>query len=535
MEFFVRLGTLLSDRRLGMHLIVAHGLVTAVVLASLLIRSFVLRGGSRLMRLTGLRWLEAVGDEAVRHGRRVLFWLTLGAIAFIALGTGVYHFVGRDIRIDLQDAYDRLSTGELLALGINALILLAIAMGSWFAVRMVRRLRPLLERQVTPWVQRPGNGTALRRWFALLHCYLVLAVRLVAAWAAFKVVGLDRFADAVFGFLLRVLTILQVAQLLTLTCRIFSQTLADLGERRSQTGPFRHYWERITRLFPFGEKCFDAAVYVKAATLCALQLRVIAGDAVYGTMIVKCIAIFFVTRVLIELIQVLLGEAFGLYNDELVVDQKGQTLVPLLNSIVQYVLYFGSALIMLGEFNVDTKPILAGAGILGLAVGLGAQTLVSDIVSGFFILFENQYLVGDYVQIGDASGRVEAVGIRVTQIRDGQGKLYIIPNGQIKGVVSYSKGYVNALIDLRVPSGSDLEAVFRAMAEAGRRLRHARSEVLAETQIHGLVDLGTSEMTVRAVTKVKPGTHTYMQNEYRRLLKQVMDEDNGRRPASLAA
>src|SRR5258708_8214241 len=167
---------------------------------------------------------------------------------------------------------------------------------------------------------------------------------------------------------------------------------------------------------------------------------------------------------------------------------------------MQYVLYFGAALLMLGVFSIPTTPILAGASIVGLAVGLGAQSLVTDVVSGFFILFESQYLVGDYVQIGDATGTVEAVGIRVTQLRDGQGKVYIIPNGQIKGVVSYSKGYVNAVVDLKVSTGTDLETIFRCMAEAGRRLKLAHHEVLAETQINGLVDLGTSEMTVRAVT-----------------------------------
>jgi small-conductance mechanosensitive channel len=161
---------------------------------------------------------------------------------------------------------------------------------------------------------------------------------------------------------------------------------------------------------------------------------------------------------------------------------------------------------------------------------------VTDIVSGFFILFENQYLVGDYVKIGDATGTVEAVGIRVTHIRDGHGKVFIIPNGQIKNVVSYSKGYVNAVVDWKVPAGSDLEAAFRAMAEAGRRLREERREVLAETQIHGLVELTASDMTVRAVTKVKSGTHGHIQSEFRRLLKEVLDQKaQATKPPALAA
>src|SRR5262249_39957301 len=228
---------------------------------------------------------------------------------------------------------------------------------------------------------------------------------------------------------------------------------------------------------------------------------------------------------LIELFQVLLAEAFGLYKSAGAVDQKKQTLVPLLNSVSQYVFYFGSALLIMEMLWIPTTPFLAGAGILGLAVGLGAQNLVTDVVSGFFILFENQFLVGDYIKVGDAAGRVEAVGIRVTHIRDEQGKLHIIPNGQIKGVVSYSKLYVNALVDLKVPSGTNLEEIFRAMAEAGRRLRQKHHEVLSDTQIQGLIELNTSDMTIRAVTKVKPGAHAAMQNEYRRVLKEVLDQN----------
>ncbi|MCI0739999.1 MAG: mechanosensitive ion channel family protein, partial [Gemmataceae bacterium] len=183
-----------------------------------------------------------------------------------------------------------------------------------------------------------------------------------------------------------------------------------------------------------------------------------------------------------------------------------------------------SGVIMLGVLGIDTGPILAGAGIVGLAAGLGAQSLVTDVVSGFFILFENQYLVGDVVQIGDAAGRVEAVSIRHTQIRDEHGKLHIIPNGQIKSVINFSKGYVNAVVDFKMPASQNLDQVMRDLAEAGRRLRERRREVLGDTVVKGLVELTPTEMTVRAVTRVQPGAHQAMQYEYRRLLKEVLDE-----------
>jgi small conductance mechanosensitive channel len=494
-----------------------------------------LRGG-RLTRWTEQHWLHAVGKEALHHARRLLFWLTL-ATMFVIAGAGiVYHLAGRDLRDDLGLWYENLTVEQLVQIGVHAAALVGVAAATCLLAWLVRRLRPHCHAHANRVVGRAGNQEHLARWFKLLERYAITVVRLSGIWVAGQIVGLGHLADVTVGFVLSVLTILVVARLLTLACRTLTHTLADFGDHHLGSGQLAHYWERIRRLFPFGERCFEAAVYVWAASLCVEEMHFIQTVAQFGPRIVQCIGILFGTRVLIELLQVLLNEAFGMYKltDE-EADAKGRTLVPLLHSGCQYVLYFGSAVVMLGVLGLDTRPILAGAGILGLAVGLGAQSLVTDVVSGFFILFENQYLVGDYVQIGDAVGTVEAVGIRVTQVRDGHGKLYIIPNGQIKTVVNYSKGYINAVVDVRVPSGSDLEGVFRAMTEAGHRLRQTHKQVLGDTQIHGVVELGTSEMTVRAVTKVMPGTHGAMQNEYRRLLKIVFDESHGPATPRIAA
>jgi small conductance mechanosensitive channel len=277
------------------------------------------------------------------------------------------------------------------------------------------------------------------------------------------------------------------------------------------------------------------AVYISAAVLSVHELHFISFVADYGEKIVKCIGIFFGTRVVIEVLQVLLNEMFGLYREDNRTSQQARTLVPLLHSVCQYSLYVGGAVWMLQVLGFPAEPILAGAGIIGLAVGLGAQSLVTDVVSGLFILFENQFLVGDYVEIGSARGIVEAVEVRHTQIRDDHGRLHIIPNGQIKQVVNLSKGFILAIVDVDIPSGVDLEAYLRTMAEAGKLLRKSRPEVLADTVIQGLVGLTLSNTTVRATTKVKPGTHQQMENEYRRILKGLLDQMNGETPERRAA
>jgi small-conductance mechanosensitive channel len=524
-----------SDGRLLVNLIAIHVLVLLWLGLSVGLRWLISHCSNRLACLADTDKLKKFSAEATRHGHTMLFWLTITAMVTTVLGGVGYHLLGRHAHHDLALWYNQLTPEHFLHLGLAAggvAVLLIVTTG---VVRILRRLTPLLESYTLSRLGTLQNETQLKRWCGLCETFVVFSLRLTALWAAGWLIGLGTWADAAFGFVLRVVGIVAVARLLTLACRATTHLVADHGTKQFVRTPFHRYWERITRLFPFGVRCFDAAVYVSATSLIVRECHFISMVADFGPRVVRCIGIFFCTRVLIELLQVLLCEAFGMYKPAEEQDQKGRTLVPLLQSMCQYVLYFGSTVVMLGVLGVDTGPILAGAGILGLGVGLGAQSLVTDVVSGFFILFETQYLVGDYVKIGDAAGTIEEVGMRVTKLRDGQGKLHIIPNGQIKGVISYSKGYVNAVVDVKMPSGSDLESLFRAMKEAGHRLRAEYTDVLADTDIHGLVEWTTSDMTIRAVTRVKPGTHGHMQNEYRRVLKQVLDDKAANHALPLAA
>jgi moderate conductance mechanosensitive channel len=538
MDFFSHLGRWLSDERFTANLIAAHGAIVVVVIVALVLRRLLVAGHNRLKRLSDQPSLEALTNQAVRHGHTLLFWLTLTAVVGTLISGVVYHLIGRDIRGDLGDWAEQLTAEHLIRAGIALGGLVGAWIGCRLMVRALRGLLPWLEMHVKQWVGHRNNEQALCHWFVLLERFVCASSRLIAVWAAGHAVGLGYLADTVVGFVLKLVSVLAIARLLTLGFRTVTHAAVERGNRQFTPTTWRRYWERITGLFPFADRCFEAAVYVSAAWFVVHLLH----DAIpelaktqLGPRIVACIGIFFCTRVLIELLQVLLHEAFGMYAEHRPINQKGRTLVPLLHSIGQYVLYFGSVIAMLGVFDISAAPILAGAGIVGLAVGLGAQTLVTDFVSGFFILFENQFLVGDYVQINDAHGVVEEVALRTTHIRDGNGKLHIIPNGQIKGVTSYSKGYVNAVVDYKTPAGSDLESIFRAMKEAGRQVRLARKEVLADTEIHGIIDMGASDMTVRAVTRVEPGTHGIVQSEFRRVLKQILDQQQPVKKPALAA
>ncbi len=538
----------LNDDRLLANLISIHVVLAVLVIVSIILRKLVKNGGDQVARWTGVAWLSNAGKEAVKGMRAMLFWTTVALMVVSIASMAMYHLSGRDARADFQTWTGQLTANTLVAFGVMLGKLVGLAVGVALAFRLIRRMRVFLEAYVHhqlpkhllpdtagnvlplgPQEPRPDSHErtrleeTIRRWFTLVERFAIAFVLIGGLWLAGRSVGFAD-ADGWARMVLQIITYFVVARLLTLACSTIFHAFAGLGNKHLDKGSFQRYWERVIRLFPFGERCFEAAVWIFAATQCALALKSIDFVDKYGHAIVQCIGIFFGTRVLIELLHVFINEMFGTHKKEREEDQKGRTLVPLLQSLSKYAVYFGSVLMMLDVLQFNTTPILAGAGVVGLAVGLGAQNFVSDVVSGFFILFENQYLVGDFIQIGDAMGKVEEINIRTTHIRDESGKLVIIPNGQIKTVVNFSKGYANAVVDIKAPTSANLEQVMRDMAEAGKRLRDRRREVLADTVIKGLVDLTPSDMVIRAVTKVQPGMHLAMQQEYRRILKEVFDE-----------
>jgi small conductance mechanosensitive channel len=230
--------------------------------------------------------------------------------------------------------------------------------------------------------------------------------------------------------------------------------------------------------------------------------------------------------VLSEVIHLLVEEVvFKEQNLTEIQRSRRLTLIPLFKSLLQYLVYFTVGIFILYTLDINPTPILAGAGIVGIAVGLGAQTLINDIVSGFFILFENYYLVGDYIEAGKAEekvveGTVEAIELRTTRIRHPNGQLQIIRNGDMGSITNYSKQYIFAVVDVSVPYDSNLAHVYQVIEEVGQQLKANSTDILELTQIDGVESLSESNLLLRTLTKVKPGKHLQIQ---RILRKNFMD------------
>jgi small conductance mechanosensitive channel len=254
------------------------------------------------------------------------------------------------------------------------------------------------------------------------------------------------------------------------------------------------------------------------------RLKIIAPLAEWGPRLIRIIGAVFIGRVVIELVNFLLEETL-LTRAKLTAQQKQrrETMIPLFRSILAYAIYFIVAIVVLKEVGIDPTPVLAGAGIIGLAVGLGAQNLINDVVSGFFILFEEHFLVGDFVKSGEAEGVVESIDLRTTRIRDGAGRHHILRNGQIAELVNYSKEYTNAVVHVGVAYESDLNHVYSVLRDLGQKLFESRDDVLKPSEVKGVEEFGESDLVIRIATRVAPGRHLDVERALRKLIKEAFD------------
>jgi small conductance mechanosensitive channel len=192
---------------------------------------------------------------------------------------------------------------------------------------------------------------------------------------------------------------------------------------------------------------------------------------------------------------------------------------------------------VLAEFGVDLAPILASAGIVGVAVGFGAQNLVRDFLSGMFMLLEDQYGVGDIVDLGEASGVVEAVGLRITTLRDTNGTVWYVRNGEILRVGNKSQGFAVAVVDLPVAHHADVpEAIALAGTTATERLtgEDLVADVLEPVDVLGVEKVGPEGVTLRLTVRVAPGRQFAVQRALNAAITNAFDDAGVPRPGLLA-
>ena len=488
-------------------------LVGSAVLLSLLAvwgvlvtTSFLIHQG---LRASGIHTLATLSEGLYKRGRVLAALLSVPiCLAGIALlGYAVWSAT------DLQPWFDRALgevTPELLkALGRGAGLAVLMVIGFYVLQRSGRRLVARAERSL---VERPlpeAQRVHVEKLLPLLPSVFNLALAYALVRVTLSALELPEGLEWLISTALYILLLVTGARALVFLLYFLSERVVASWEEKSQGTRLEEYYSAIRRLLPVGQKSLEAITYISVATLIVHKFQALEPVAPYGPILIRVVSMFFAASVLVELSRVMVNRVLASFTsgaDD--VQRRRQTFVNLLQSIVKYSIYFCAAMMVLSDLGVDPTPILAGAGIVGLTVGLGAQTIVTDLINGIFLLFEDQILNGDYIRIGDTEGLVEEITPRVTRIRDRFGRLHIMRNGEIKNVINYSRGWTLAVVEMSVAYESDLRKALHVIGEASARLPELLPGKAIDTpKVMGIEAIDESCLRVRIETKVSPGCH----------------------------
>ncbi|TCS92798.1 mechanosensitive ion channel family protein [Hazenella coriacea] len=230
----------------------------------------------------------------------------------------------------------------------------------------------------------------------------------------------------------------------------------------------------------------------------------------------ELLIIIVLTLLALRFIDKIIDQIFSLSRIE---SKKAQTLQKLIKSVSRYAIYFISLLTIMINLGFDPLPVLAGAGILGLAIGFGAQNLVKDIITGFFLIFEGQLEVGDFVQInGKIKGTVEEVGLRITKVREFNQRLHYIANGNISQVTNYNREKMRAIIPITVPYEADLEIVNKALEEIVEDVNEKYGSILVdEPEIMGVTNMDQTGIQFTITALCDPEQYWSLEREMRKI------------------
>jgi small-conductance mechanosensitive channel len=257
-----------------------------------------------------------------------------------------------------------------------------------------------------------------------------------------------------------------------------------------------------------------------------------------GTRGVVAIVVIVATVFLMRFAATFIGIGFELLeqrapkNGAARLKRRSQTLSLIFRGLTQVLILFIGLMVFLEQLGINITPILASLGIVGIAIGFGAQSLVKDIFAGLMILLEDQFGVGDVVKIGDTSGVVEHLSLRSTRVRSFDGSLTTIPNGSISAASNLSKDWSRAVLDVEIDYREDIDRAMRVMIETAQQLKQERPQhILEEPVVLGLEALTKTSLVLRLAVKTAPAKQTEIGRELRRRIKLAFDSEGIKVPS----
>jgi small-conductance mechanosensitive channel len=319
------------------------------------------------------------------------------------------------------------------------------------------------------------------------------------------------------------------------------RSLAAVGRQHALTDPLAHGTVRVVRVVTF--LLVFVVLAFPALELAGVELRVGLRFAELGrwaaTTGLRIVALLLLAFAVVRTLSAVILRAeremaVGTGLDALERRKRAQTIASLARRGLAILIWTIAGLIVLRELDVDITPVLTGAGIAGLAVGFGAQTLVRDVITGFFIIIEDQVRVGDVAMVNGIGGLVEQINLRTIVLRDFEGVVHVIPNGEIKTLANRTKDYSYYVIDLGVDYDADTDRVVALMRDVGNELKADETfgpSILEPVDVLGVDDFKDSAVTLRMRVKTIPLKQWEVGRELRRRIKIALDREGIRIPS----
>lgn len=250
--------------------------------------------------------------------------------------------------------------------------------------------------------------------------------------------------------------------------------------------------------------------------------------------VLKIVIIFIITRIFIRVINKIIDKSMEQKGDNgrfRLNTRRLTTVGELLKNVTNIVFNFILIMLVLSQMGINLGPLIAGAGVLGLAVGFGAQSLVKDVITGFFIIFEDQFAVGDVIQTGTFKGTVEMIGLRTTRLVSWKGEVYILPNGSITTVTNFSMSNALAVVDVPMKAERSLEEAVSLVKQAIQGIEGSNAQILNMPDVLGVQSMTTSEYIVRVVAECMPNTGALVERDIQNNIKRALEDEEHRQAA----
>jgi len=206
--------------------------------------------------------------------------------------------------------------------------------------------------------------------------------------------------------------------------------------------------------------------------------------------------------------------------------KRKQTITKVINSIIKYLVSVIAILVILSIWGINVAPALAGLGILGLVIGLGAQKFINDLISGFFIVFEHHFDVGDRIEVQGFKGDVTDIGLKTTKIRNWKGDTKIVSNGEISTLINFSRNFSIAIADFGIAYREDVQKTIDLLTAELPKIKPLFPVILEVPQVLGVIELGNSSVNMRVICKTESEQHYAIERELRKRIKEILDEND---------